>query len=248
MNLKFIVFIAALTVLGCSGGSVDIWNAVDQEDIAAIQKYASNGGNLEYGAELYGETPLLHDLLNKKNNSYDALLVAGASPNTMCRSGKVAIVWAAMESDSDWLRLALKHGGDPDFMNTRGTGSFKTFPLVFAAIHGRIRNIELLAEAGADLNKMDENGFGALREALGHTQFEAVLCLLKLGADPNAALPRTAFSSNSFISTLMEMDPLSYKKMDAREYDGLMKVRQHVLENNGIPLDGIRWEDGRWVW
>jgi hypothetical protein len=41
-----------------ANGLVNIWDAVDRQDTAAIDRFAKLGGDLEQGILLYGYTPL----------------------------------------------------------------------------------------------------------------------------------------------------------------------------------------------
>src|SRR4051794_39672011 len=96
---KFCVVISLLLLMasGCSSGthaarskrvtSIDIWEAVEREDLEAIKGYVRDGGDLDVAAKTRGRTPLLHALVLKKKRSYDTLLSLGASPNTECAGG-----------------------------------------------------------------------------------------------------------------------------------------------------------------
>ena len=59
-------------------------------------------------------------------------------------------------------------------------------PLMWAARNGHIQSVELLIQAGSDVNAHDESTIGntALGEIAGEASLEMVDTLLKAGADP----------------------------------------------------------------
>jgi len=174
-----------LVIAGCGhiARGVDIWKAVERNDIPAIRKYGAAGGDVNIlGWD--GSTPLWTALEGEKRYSYEALLDCGADPNIILRGKRVVTHWAAMEEDPWWLRLALEHGADPNLVNV-GHGSPLEGPPLRAAIglRGTLENVKLLVEHGADINKPYPDGCYPLSSALVQNKWEVVLYLLDRGAD-----------------------------------------------------------------
>lgn len=74
MRIRKLVLLLMLFSLNGCGGCVNIWKAVEKEDLNSIAKYAKYGGNLNTGATFYGVTPLYHALKKGKKESYRKLL------------------------------------------------------------------------------------------------------------------------------------------------------------------------------
>jgi hypothetical protein len=217
-----VILLAILTVMitvGCGYNgmirhvSMSIWEAVEKEDLDAIEAYVRGGGDLEVGATRPGKTPLLHALILKKQKSYTKLLALGANPNTICRGGGAILLpnssvmhHAAPEEDPFWLRAALEAGGDPNQMNG-GEGQQKGRPLRFAIMTERIDNVKLLCEHGADVDApIDQLGLdGTLLGSSWWRSFEIVYHLLSEGADYTE--PRPVHERNSFMHMLRHMKP-----------------------------------------
>jgi ankyrin repeat protein len=250
-----VVILAAMMTIGCGyhglirGGSMSIWEAVEREDLDAIQAYVERGGNLEVGATRRGKTPLLHALILKKPNSYSKLLALGANPNTLCRGGGAiqppnssVMHHAALEEDPFWLRAALESGGDPNQMNG-GKGQQNGTPLQFAIMKQRIENVKLLCEHGTDLDApIDHYGRTALYLACG--SFEIVYCLLEHGADFSE--PRPVHELHSFLYMLQHMKP-GYPAMTAHNQKWFTVVWEWLQERAYDP-EKARWNGSKWVW
>jgi ankyrin repeat protein len=63
-------------------------------------------------------------------------------------------------------------------------GLFSTRPLHVAAVWGDCEAIQMLVDAGANINEKGEHGFTPLMEAVAQGHREAVVLLVKLGAKP----------------------------------------------------------------
>ncbi len=95
--------------------------AIDNEDLAEIKSLKAKGVNLNAAGrnplkgtdEFEATTPLYWAYLHKKKAAYQLLLELGADPNQ-----EVPGHWSMMNlgaldmHDSDWLRLAIDHGGN----------------------------------------------------------------------------------------------------------------------------------------
>ena len=244
-----------MTILGCGYShfaredSMSIWEAVEQEDLDAIEAYVRGGGDLEVGATRPGKTPLLHALILNKKKSYAKLLALGANPNTICRGGGTILLpnssvmhHAALEEDPFWLKAALEAGGDPNQMNG-GEGQQEGKPLRFAIMKERIENVKCLCEHGADVDApMDQFGRTALYQACG--SFEIVYHLLSQGADYTE--PRPVHERDSFIDLLRHMKP-GYFAMTPHNQKWFTAVWEWFQERGKDP-EKAKWTGTKWVW
>ncbi|WP_339910669.1 ankyrin repeat domain-containing protein [Symmachiella dynata] len=182
VSITTMVFMA-----GCGGsaGGVHVWEAVEQNDAAAIKTYSNAGGDLDI-RNFGGETPLFLALSLKHFESYKALLECGADPNVIMSKQRVVTHWAAMEGDAKWLKLALEHGADPNLVNIGSGPPPEGTPLHFA-IGRHIDNIKLLIQYGADIDKPDYLNCSPITQAAMQNEFEVVILLLESGADYKSA-------------------------------------------------------------
>jgi ankyrin repeat protein len=133
-----------------------------------------------------GMTPLAWAIAKQNKAGFLYLLQHGANPNYRTKpvdrynQGTSIIELTAMLEDPDYLKFALNHGG-----NANGTTDFPSQTLVFTAVKNhRKENVKTLFQHGAELNHRDAAGFTALLHARDTAQYDIVLLLLDLGADP----------------------------------------------------------------
>jgi ankyrin repeat protein len=219
---------------------VDIWSAIEKEDLVAIRKYAEAKGDLEYGATLYGKTPLLHALRLQKRESYQLLLELGASPNTICHGGAVVMNIAAREEDSWWLEQALNAGGDPNIVNEGASKLKEGSPLAFAIEVDRLENVKLLCAAGADMNVQNYRNETHLTSACLKTNYDIVQFLLEQGADYLAPGPR----ESTFIQILLNQKSLPKGWLGKKEQQ--FEAVQAWLRADGFDIDKAEWDGTNW--
>ena len=84
-------------------------------------------------------------------------------------------------NDAAYLASLLRHGGNPNALDVYG---HKT--IIFEAIvHGRIENVRLLVEAGADMHAGEDLSLETpLHTAVAVKEYEIAYYLLKQGSDP----------------------------------------------------------------
>ncbi|MYF77095.1 MAG: ankyrin repeat domain-containing protein [Acidobacteria bacterium] len=90
------------------------------------------------------------------------------------------LVAAAGAGDADRVRELLAAGVPPD------SESQGTFAIHRAAVTGSVAALQVLVEAGAHLEALNQYGQTALTQAAFYGNAEAVVFLLSAGADPNA--------------------------------------------------------------
>jgi len=126
-----------------------------------------------------GMTPVLFAMARLNKTGYRHLLERGANPNLIVEPGESVISFASRVKDSEWLRLALKHGGDPNLIGALNIPP----PLHWSIISRRPENMHLLLEAGADINICSGTGDTPMMAAVGVGSFEIVYDFLQRGAD-----------------------------------------------------------------
>ncbi|MBN8887640.1 MAG: ankyrin repeat domain-containing protein [Rudaea sp.] len=120
------------------------------------------------------------------------LLEHGADPNLVSccdvkRPQLSPMGMAAKGGDSRFLEALLSHGGNPNLT----VDDAERTPISYAVTLRRTRNIELLIQHHADLNRVELTNYpiaaagdSVLELAIGLNYFEVALLLLRAGADP----------------------------------------------------------------
>jgi ankyrin repeat protein len=123
-----------------------------------------------------GVTPLvwaMHDI-----SGFTGLLERGADPNVRFGDAGSVMHWAASAADPRLLKAALKHGGNPNLK----AGPWQETP-IFDALGPSIGSIEILLNAGADIDATTEMGVTPVVSAAGIGHYEETYLLLQRGAD-----------------------------------------------------------------
>jgi ankyrin repeat protein len=153
--------------------------AGDAEKITSLEK---QGANVNAIAD-NGATPLFWALNARNHRGVKALLTAGADPNLVTeKTGMSSMNFVPMGDDPELLRLLLKFGGNP---NHPGSGKIDDRPLSLAASEGRIENVKLLLDAGADINAHDNFDESAATKTLALGNFETAAFLIQHGFNYN---------------------------------------------------------------
>ena len=164
--------------------TIALIQAVEREDLREIDRLVAAGADVNHagmaesaeGSE--GVTPLLWAFLQRKKIAFRRLLEQGADSNEVIRGHGPVVENAASDADSDWLRLSLQHGGNPN-----AVGTLEETPIFSAIINHRVQNIKLLADAGANLDFKTRHGLTPLIAAAQQFFFDIVYYLLERGAD-----------------------------------------------------------------
>ena len=133
---------------------------------------------LEAGAEMNATckddcTSLIYSSMFGHEACLDALIAAGANVNATCKERHTAMI--------HWVS---GHGREHE----QSTGCTA---LTIASNNGHDKCVNKLIEAGADVNRMDDEGFTALIAASYYGNYKCVKQLLQSGADVNIKTKRS---------------------------------------------------------
>ena len=198
-RLQRVVLILAgslMIAIGCAGSKVGnmsleqaFHDPLTTKWISAVQKSDFSGADklLALGADvnLIGEQEIAPMLWVMGAGRWDAkkieyMLKVGANPNYIAATRKVSPMHFAAGGDNpEILRLMLKYRGDPNLL---GRGYFKDEPILFIAVReGRLDNVEILLQNGANINWLDTNGESAATRALIRGRFDIIFYCLEHG-------------------------------------------------------------------
>jgi ankyrin repeat protein len=119
-------------------------------------------------------------------------LALGADPNVIFDDGGSVMYWAVHHVNNEFLKEALKHGGNPnltegsfiELQTPNHTAVSRQKSLLHEAAMGPgMEKAEILLSAGADINARDAFGNTPVMDAVYSGQFDIVLELLNRGAD-----------------------------------------------------------------
>lgn len=189
-----LAMVMGATLVSCNAapklGGQSIGQAFPDTQAAALVRAGASGDEAEVallmrqGADFNaigdnGATPLMWALHARNHRGVEALLKAGADPNMMTEKVPMSPMnFVPLGDDPELLRLLLKYGGNP---NHPGIGRISDRPLSAAASQGKIENMKLLLEAGADINAHDKFNESAATKTVALAKFEATAFLLDHG-------------------------------------------------------------------
>jgi ankyrin repeat protein len=151
------------------------WNDLQT---AALLVQAGADANL---ANDFRMTPLSQACTNASTEFVDLLLKAGANPNTPIGTGETPLMTCARSGNAEAVRRLLLRQAD---VNAKEPNQHQT-ALMWAAAQQHPKVLQVLIEAGADLQAHTKLGFTALHFAARAGDTESTRTLLDAGVDVN---------------------------------------------------------------
>lgn len=190
--------LAGLSALVAAGGEPNASGFYRLTPLIYMLEYAKSGTNLDLAmridgllalgayanaADWRGMTPLHHTAYFNSAEALGVLLDAGADPNAISFHGNALhiLLWNE-QPDKDAVALLLAAGTDPNTMRRERDQT----PLHYIATHEAPAVVDLLVDAGADVNAADRFGLTPLHMAAFGASVSVVQALLDAGADPQA--------------------------------------------------------------
>ncbi len=162
--------------------------AAQDGDVAEIDRLVAAGVDVNTKG-LGCTTPLYWALRNLNKAGYKRLLEHGASPNVETTDGDSVMHFAAGWIEPEWLELALQHGGALNLPRSRCRRFPNRTPIFDAIGKLQTKQLQLLIDAGANVNQKDHEGQTPLTYAIRHGQYESAYQLLEAGADYRVKSP-----------------------------------------------------------
>lgn len=213
--------------------------AVDKGDAQAVDAAVKAGAQVNSWGKA-GFSLLYWAMARKSVAGFEALLKNGADatvdyrnpsrlPDDFPRESVIRL--AVQAEDPGFLRAALRQGFDPDYILDKN--GKETLLFVAGAAHSQ-QAMQLLLDAGANIEHQDLMGFTALGDAMLRRDFETMWFLLQRGADP-----MTGSTRGSDVPSKFKMYGSRGVRPDQRDYfekvvDDLVKrgllTRQDIIE------------------
>jgi ankyrin repeat protein len=192
--------------------AISLVRAAVRGDVRSVQSLVQSGADVNH-LEPGAVPPLLWTICADSVEGFEALLKAGANPNlggtgegegdgkghglmedgSIIYAGWSATLMAAGTARSEFLKLALQHGGD---LNAQKGPRGEHRPLLLASYFGLFENVKTLVGKGADINAHHDQYRGYTASELAITaggRFDIAVWLLEHGYSYDlAALGRCA--------------------------------------------------------
>ncbi|MEI7932636.1 MAG: ankyrin repeat domain-containing protein [Alphaproteobacteria bacterium] len=146
---------------------------------------AVRGGANPNGPGYDGVTPLYWAMACKNLAGTEALLEAGSDPNLKFGGDFSATHLAAGMPDPDYLKIMLRHHGDPNAFDARNGSTALTEALQVGITTDKWDNYYALLNGGADINLVDNNHTSALMVAAANSRYDKVAELIERGYSQN---------------------------------------------------------------
>lgn len=150
--------------------------AAGKGKVKKVEEIVSSGVDVD-SKGTQGATPLFWAMANYKG--FKKLLELGANPNIVYGDGNTVIQMSVRHKNSRFLEALLEHGANP---NLEAGGTFENTPIFDALSQGKTR-VDLLLQAGADINHQNKFGTTPVMTVAGRGDFEMTYYLLEKGAD-----------------------------------------------------------------
>ena len=160
-----------------------LFAAAHKGDIVEINRLVRSGADLQQ-TDGRGRTAMHVAAFASHDDVVTALAEAGADPNRLENDRYDIITIAAVANDADMVRTAIRAGG-----NAKNITSIYDGTALIAAAHlGNWESVQVLIEAGAPLDHVNNLGWTALIEAVvlgdgGPRHVKTARLLVKAGAD-----------------------------------------------------------------
>ena len=154
-------------------------------DAEKIKALLEKGKNPDV-RDSYGRTPLHVAVFGGHHEAMRLLVAAGVDPNALENDRYDIVTIAAVNNDVPTLKLALELGASAENITSRYDGT----ALIAAAHLGYAEVVQILIEAGAPLDHVNNLGWTALIESIvlgdgGSRHIDTLRALVEAGANVN---------------------------------------------------------------
>jgi len=164
-----------------------IMAAAAKGDATTIKNLIAKGESLDI-RDNHGRTPLHVAVFGGHHEVMRVLANAGVDPNALDNDRYDIVTIAAVENDIPTLKMSLELGGSAKNVTSRYDGT----ALIAAAHLGHFEVVQILINAGAPLDHINNLGWTALIESIvlgdgGKRHLETLKALVDAGANVNIA-------------------------------------------------------------
>lgn len=225
-NLFFILFI-----LVCSWCLADdIHDAAKTGDLEQLKKILDENPSAVKSLDKNMDTPLHHAIDAKKISAASLLIDRGADVNAVNYNNETPLHLAAYKGNAEAVRLLLKKGADYTLREMRDR-----IPLFLACNWGHdLETVQLLVEAGSNVNDKNKNGEKLLVNTLSYGKREIIEYLIDKGAtipDDERTLRGVAYITAS--NGMERPFDIAVKKMEKQDIKWWTGIPMHACARGG---------------
>ncbi len=154
----------------------------EEHNVASLEKftwysigYVEFSNDDVYAALKRGDLPTLKQLIKEGKD-----IPAPSSKKYRDMAYPTALLWCIDQGDTEYVRLLLEAGVDPNIDDTQGMS-----PLALAARKEQPEFVKWLIDAGADINAVGDMEYTALHRAVHANSSDSLKILIAAGADVN---------------------------------------------------------------
>ena len=162
-------------------GSLHAAAGAGQDDALSALLSAASGAEQIDAADAYGCSPLHRAAYQRRVNTVQLLIDAGADPSPCDLAGRTPLHYAARLGYPDIARVLLRGRAEVDTVDGEGRT-----PLFEAVSRGHSELVYQLLEALADPNIANASGDTPLHVTAGRCQYDLTIALLDRGANARA--------------------------------------------------------------
>jgi len=159
----------------------DMAKSIKEDDTSSLRSLLTNapGSILNYQEKRFGQTLINWAVYTDHYPSVKLLAELGADPNIQEKNGTSAFINAAYKFEtSDYLKLLLKYGGNINAVANIDTPQYIRTPLIAACLT-RLESVQLLLNAGADLNYINADYQSPLSATLAFKKLDITKYLIE---------------------------------------------------------------------
>jgi ankyrin repeat protein len=221
---------------------------------AVIQKLLKAGANPN-AVEPGGITPLMLAARAGKTDAVKLLLARGGDVNHGdTRRNQTALMWAVAEDHAEVVKLLLKAGADPKtrtkptgFLSDQEPGERAFTAYLFGAQWGAIKSIDVLLDAGVDIEETLPDGSGALHLAVANDQWDLAVHLLDRGANANADKPGFTPLHYAIFNRRVNTGSITMFPVPRGKVDSLTLIKDLVKHGADVNARMTREPADRWI-
>lgn len=178
------MLMAALAAAACAGKPL-LHPYIYRNDTATTLRLIDEGSDVNARHLKRAWSPLMVAAETGNVQVARKLLDHGADPDLQSADGITAMYIAAGHGNDPVVALLIARGVDPDPVPDHGPVAGAS-PIEAAAHGGHLSTVRMLAEAGADVDRRDGDGWTPLLEAAWSGSRQTVEYLVSKGANPEA--------------------------------------------------------------
>jgi len=232
---------------------IALCKAIEAKDLQEIDRLVADGADVN--AKGKGNmTPLLWAYPENKPEVFKRILEHGADPNVEVTSDFNTRMQGILPGDSvlhlaagtwfpNYFKYVMQHGGDPNLIRGNKWKESPLITVISGSCPDKKEAIQLLIDAGADLNYVDSTETTALHRSAGWgSQYDLTLQLLNAGTSFNVCKD----NGGTVVHSILRDFEMTHSLWTSEQKQDYTKVLE-FLKANGADLEGAQKDRKVWA-